>query len=169
MGQMEFGDNGIYNTHFWNNQVEYCSGEKLTRWLNLAEKIPTCLLVRNQRLPHTTGLFSLANCGPMISEDFLYMTLYGGYCSALCHFMNLDVTIHAHSYGFCPLFLITNTLVQRSSWGFCNTCLVCCDCGAISVLSMIGFWRQNSDNSHDDFLLGLNVNALPLTSNILVN
>ena len=80
MGQHEFDDNGVYFQNFWKNHVEYRNPNNLTRWLNLAVKVPECLLRDNQRIAHTEGLTNLTSSGPMIRKEYMYMTLYGAYC-----------------------------------------------------------------------------------------
>ena len=169
MGQHEFAEDGTYFQNFWKNHVEYRGRGDIVSWLNLAVKVPECLLGLNQRMAHATGLECLSKTGPLLGVDMLYMTLYGAYCHAFRYFMTSEVTIRARAYGFRPIFLMTNTLVQQTPWGVNNTRLVCCDKGAVSFLSMIGFWKQNSANSDDVYLMGLNVKGLPLTSSNLVN
>ena len=52
--------------------------------------------------------------------------------------------------------------------GVNNTRLVCCDRGAISFLSMIGFWKQNSIDTDEVYLMGINVKGAPLTTRNLI-
>lgn len=171
VGQREFGDTGNYNQNFWKNHVEYRTpgNGNVTSWVNLSVKIPECLLGVTQRISHAEGLASLTNIGPVIGNDWMYMTLYGPYCHSFRFFMTSEVTIRARAFGFRPIFLMTNTLMQQTSWGVRNTRLVCCDRGAVSFLSMIGFWKQHSNNTDDVYLLGMNVDGNPLTSNYLIN
>ena len=171
MGQHEFDDKGVYFHSFWKNHVEYRNTANLTSWLNLSVMVPECLLSDNQRIAHTEGLTNLALTGPMIGQEFMYMTLYGAYCHSFRYFMSSEVTIRARAYGFRPIFLMTNTLIQVSpSWGATNnTRLVSCDRGAISFLSMIGFWKQNSKDVDDVFLMAINVKGVPLTTRNLIH
>ena len=169
--QREFLDTGNYNPNFWKNHVE-CRSQangNVTSWLNLSVKVPECLLGTTQRISHAEGLASLTNIGPVIGNDWMYMTLYGAYCHSFRFFMTSEVTIRARAFGFRPIFLMTNTLLQQTSWGFQNTRLVCCDKGAVSFLSMIGFWKQHSNNTDDVYLLGFHVDGNHLTSNYLIN
>ena len=170
MGQHEFDDNGVYFQNFWKNHVEYRNPNNLTSWLNLAVKVPECLLGDNQRIAHTEGLTNLTSSGPMIGKEYMYMTLYGAYCHSFRYFMTSEVTIRARAYGFRPIFMMTNTLIQvQPAWGVNNTRLVCCDRGAISFLSMIGFWKQNSIDTDDVYLMGINVKGAPLTTRNLIS
>ena len=162
MGQKEFNEQGTYFQNFWKNHVEHCGRGDITSWLNLAVKVPKCLLGVNQRIAHATGLESLPKAGPLIGVDMLYMTLYSGYCHTCRFLITLKVTIHARAYGFCPIFLMTSTLIQHIPWGVNNTCLVCCDWGAVSFLSMISIWKQNSVITDDVILMGLTVQGLHL-------
>jgi hypothetical protein len=113
-------------------------------------------------MAHSTGLESLSKAGPLIGVDMLYMALYGGYCHAFRYFMTLDVTICARAYGFCPIFLMTNTLIEQTPRGVNKTHLVCCDWGVVSFLSMIGLWKQNSVITDDVILMGLTDQGLHL-------
>ena len=84
--------------------------------------------------------------------------------------MTSEVTICAQAYGFHPIFMMTNTLIRvQPTWGVNNTRLVCCDHGAISFLSMIGFWKQNSMDTDDVYLMGINVKGVPLTRRNLIS
>ena len=121
MGQYEFNDKGVYFQNFWKNHVEYQNTANLTTWLNLSVMVPECFLGDNQRIAHMEGLTNLALTGPMIGRELMNMTLYGAYCHSFCYFMSSDVTICARAYGFCPIFILTNTLIQVSpSWGGTN-------------------------------------------------
>ena len=130
-----------------------------------------CLLGDNQRIAHMEGLTNLALTGPMIGREFMYMTLYGPYSYSYCNFMSLEVTICVDAYGFCPIFLMTNTLIHVSpSWGATkNTRLVPCDCGAVSFPTMLGFWKQNSMDVNNVFIMGINVKGKPLTNRNLIH
>jgi hypothetical protein len=84
--------------------------------------------------------------------------------------MTSEVTLCAQAYGFCPIFMMTNTLIQvQPAWGVNNTRLLCCDRVAISFLSMIGFWKQNSMDTDDVYLMGINVKGVPLTTRNLIS
>ena len=111
VGQKELKEDGTYFQNFWKNHVEYCGRGDVTSWLNLAVKVPECLLGVNQRMAHATGLECLSKAGPLIDVDMLYMTLYGSCCHAFRYFMTSEVTIRARAYGFRPIFLMTNTLI----------------------------------------------------------
>ena len=150
--------------------MEYQNTANLTSWLNLSVMVPEYLLGDNQRIAHMKGLINLALTGPMIGQEFMYMSLYVAYSYSFCYFMSSEVTICAHAYGFQPIFLLTNTLIQVSpSWGATNnTRLVSCDRGAVLFCSMIGFWKQNSKNVDNVFLMGINVKGVPLTTRNLI-
>jgi hypothetical protein len=96
------------------------------------------------------------------------MTLYDAYRQSLRFFMSSEVTICARAFGSRPITLMTNTLIQQTPWGVHNTRLVCCDKDAVSFLSMIGFWKQHSNNTGDVYLLGIHIEGNPLTSNYLI-
>ena len=161
-GQHEFKEDGSYFQNFWKNHVVYHSRGDITSWLHLAVKVSECLLGMNLHMAHSTGLESLSKAGPLIGVDMLYMALYGGYCHAFRYFMTLDVTICARAYGFCPIFLMTNTLIEQTPRGVNKTHLVCCDWGVVSFLSMIGLWKQNSVITDDVILMGLTDQGLHL-------
>lgn len=112
-GQREYNAAGIYNQNFWKNRVEYRSVAKgsVTSWLNMSVKVPECPFGMTQHTLHAEGLASLTNIGPVIGDDWMYMTLYGAYCHPFRFFMSSEVTICARAFGFRPIFLMTNTLV----------------------------------------------------------
>ena len=139
MGQKEFDSRGNYNQNFWKNHVEYRTQNHgpVTSWQNLYVKVPECLLGLTQCMSHAEGLASMANTRPVIGQDWMYMTLFGGYCHTFRIIMTSEVTICARAYGFYPSFLMTYTLIQQTSWGVKNTRLLWCNKGAMPLLSMI--------------------------------
>ena len=52
--------------------------------------------------------------GTLISEVMLHMSLFSGYWHVNRYFVTSEVTIYMRAYGFCPIFLITNTLIPQS-------------------------------------------------------
>ena len=84
---------------------------------------------------HAEGLVSLKSIGPVVSNDFWYMTLYGSYAQCFVAFINSELTITGRCHGFRPLFVMTNTNVQQKChWGVNGTRLTSINDGAVSMM-----------------------------------
>jgi hypothetical protein len=152
-GQEEFLVNQNFFPNFWNNQLQYRNNTRdsgITCFIDICVKMPEVLFPAQQRISHAEGLVSLKSIGPVVNNDFWYMTLYGSYAQCFVAFMNSELTITGRCNGFRPLFVMTNTNVQQKChWGVNGTRLTSMDNGAVSFLSLIGFWKQKSNNVDD--------------------
>ena len=172
-GQEEFFVNKNFFPNFWNNQLQYRNNSRdngATSFIDICVKMPEVLFPSQQRISHVKGLVSMKSIGPVVNNDFWYMTLYGSYAQCFVAFMNSELTITGRCNGFRPLFVMTNTNVQQKChWGVNGTRLTSMDNRAVSFLSLIGFWKQKSNNVDDCEILSISHEGIPITSNVLVH
>jgi len=138
----------IYNDKFWNSHKMFRNlkaGGKF-QLMEMALKVPEFLLKTNQIGPHREAVTWLNNYGCGLGGDFVKMTVYKSYVSVLISFLNSPIVKKARIYGFFPLFLIKNCLLQKTNFGKKNMQFATIDKDAKTSILLAGFWTMKHNN-----------------------
>jgi hypothetical protein len=168
LGQPEFhvvsGRQEI-NDDFWRNQIAFYTrvDGRIMRLMEVAAFIPSWCLHEDQRADQEDAArwFQSSNCG--IGNDFVMMSLFDHYAFTFLNIMGSPMVKIARKFGFRPLFLLRNCLLQRTRFGVHNHQFSSCDKGAKSTLILLGFWRMRNNDGNDVEVIGLQANGSYLT------
>lgn len=145
------GDVLNYNDRFWEDQKLFRNqknGGKMVL-MEVCIKVPEFMLKQSQQAPHRDAVHFFHNHGCGVGGDFMKMTLYKGYVSALVTMLTSPMVKTAKLYGFHPLFIVRNVLLTNSAaYGFRGMHFVTVDKQAKSSILFAGFWRMR-DNDPD--------------------
>ena len=139
-----------YNDKFWRNQVDFKNipGGKILCILDCAGFIPEFVLKENSIKDHREALkwFHDYGCGVGGSGPFFKCSFFGPYVHVLESFLTSPIVKVARIYGFWPLFLIKNFLLQQTRFGVNGMQFSSVNMNARTSIMLIGFWRMKHNN-----------------------
>jgi hypothetical protein len=102
-------------------------------------------------------------CG--VRGDFVKMTVYKSYVSVLISFLNSPIVKKARIYGFHPIFLLKNCLLQKTDFGKNKMQFSTIDKKAKTSILLVGFWTMKHDDPNKLTAVALGANGNFLTHN----
>jgi hypothetical protein len=166
-GNTEFLDRAPYpyDMAFWDRQLQHRTptGKPEIRFIELGAMIPECSLVARARPPHMEATVTYGPMGPFVGQ-YASMCLYGAYAVCFKVFMQTSMCQLARRNGWMVLFALKRGLVTLGVGQVKKYRVVSCDRNGSSFLSLIGFWKQNSQDKADYSYIGVSNNGFPLTT-----
>jgi hypothetical protein len=148
--QEEFIDRGEnhweYNDRFWTGEYvwKYRQNGRKIAILDCAAMIPEFVLRNEDLANHREALkwHHELGCGLGGTGKFVKYTFFGPYVFVMMAFLTSPVVKVARIYGFYPLFLIKNCLLQKSKYGRNGIQFASVDTQAKTSIILCGFWRM---------------------------
>ena len=144
------GNTVHYNDSFWRNQMDFKNlpNGNLLCILDCAGFIPEFVLKQNSIQEHREALkwFHDYGCGVGGSGPFFKCSFFGPYVHVLESFLTSAIVKVARIYGFWPLFLVKNFLLQQTKFGVKGMQFSSVNMNARTSVMLIGFWRMKHNN-----------------------
>jgi hypothetical protein len=152
--QEEFIDCGEnhweYNDRFWTSEYvwKYMKNGKKLAILDCAAMIPEFVLRDEDLAKHREALkwHHEHGCGLGGTGKFVKCSFFGPYVFVMMAFLTSPVVKMARIYGFYPLFLVKNVLLQKTQFGVNGMQFVSVDTQARTNVMLCGFWRMKFNN-----------------------
>lgn len=177
----EFLANGKHNPAYWRGQLIYrqytanqaaSKGRTCMAVMDIAAKTPQMLIPTNERGAHFEAIETYQNHGTLMNpQGHLHLSLFDGVAQSFVRFMNSEICVLARKAKWEPLFALTNVVHAKCGpYGTNGTRLASCDySGGASFISLIGFFKQGSNDPNDFNAFSILNQGRPLGSRMLRN